>query len=79
MWRATSPDRARLLLVENVIPSSNEPTFGKLLDLAMLVLFHNGRERTEAEYRDLLEQGGFALTRVVPTVAGISVIEAAPV
>lgn len=33
------------------------------------------RERTEAEYRKLFEQAGFQLTRVVPTVAPISLIE----
>jgi hypothetical protein len=42
----------RLLLVEQVLPPANEPSFAKWLDLHMLVLL-TGRERTEAEYRDL--------------------------
>lgn len=64
----------RLLVVEGVIPPGNEPSFGKLLDLTMLTL-PGGKERTESEYRSLLEAGGFALTRIVPTQAEVSVIE----
>ena len=32
-------------------------------------------EHTADEYRELLEAGGFALTRIVPTRAEVSVIE----
>ncbi len=72
--RAAEP-AARLLVVEAVIPPLNAPSFGKLLDLEMLVL-PGGVERTEAEYRELFAAGGFRLTRVVPTaVAATSVIE----
>ena len=66
--------RRRLLLVEGVIPPGNEPSFGKLLDLTMLVI-PGGKERTEEEYRQLYEAGGFQLTRIVPTKAEVSVIE----
>lgn len=64
----------RLLLVEGVIPPGNDPSFGKLLDLTMLVI-PGGKERTEEEYRDLYEACGFQLTRIVPTKAEVSVIE----
>jgi hypothetical protein len=37
-----------------------------------------GRERTEVEYRDLLAVSGFQLTRIVPTHALLSIIEASP-
>jgi hypothetical protein len=37
-----------------------------------------GKERTEAEYADLLARAGFRLERVVPTLAPVSVIEAVP-
>jgi hypothetical protein len=40
----------------------------------MLVLNY-GRERTEAEFRDLYEAAGFQLTRVVPTTTPLSIIE----
>jgi hypothetical protein len=49
-----------LLLAEGILPEGPEPDFGKLFDLHMLVLV-GGKERTLAEWRALLEQGGFEL------------------
>jgi hypothetical protein len=48
---------------EAVIDPGDEPQWGKLLDLHMLVML-GGRERTEAEWRELLRAGGFSLRRV---------------
>jgi len=76
--RAAMDDSARLLVIEMVLPAGNEPFFGKLLDLEMLVITPGGRERTEAEYRALFAEADLALTRVVPTQAPISVLEASP-
>jgi hypothetical protein len=73
--RRAMPEGARLLLVETVIAEGNAPHFGKLIDLEML-LFTGGRERTEAEYRQLLARAGLRLTRVVPTRSPLSVVEA---
>lgn len=64
----------RLLVVESVIPPGNAPSFGKLLDLTMLVI-PGGKERTEEEYRVLFAAAGFRLNRIVPTAAEVSVIE----
>jgi ubiquinone/menaquinone biosynthesis C-methylase UbiE len=72
--RAMKPG-ARLLIIEIVIPPGNEPSVGKLLDIEMLVIT-GGRERTEQEFRTLLEASGFSLSRVVPTGESISIIEA---
>ena len=69
---------ARLLVVEKVIPPGNEPFAGKLTDITML-LIAGGRERTADEYKALLVEAGFALTRIVPTRSPASVIEAVPV
>ena len=66
---------ARLLVIEQVIPPGNQPSLSKLYDLHMLVL-SGGRERTEEEYRGLLQAAGFRLERVVPTHSPFSVIEA---
>ena len=66
---------SKLLIVESVIPPGNEPFGGKLLDLVML-LIPGGKERTEDEYRSLLDKAGFELSRIVPTSTEISVIEA---
>jgi ubiquinone/menaquinone biosynthesis C-methylase UbiE len=75
--RAMSP-RGRLLIVEAVVSAGDDPDPAKILDLAML-LVPGGQERTENEYRMLLEKSGFRLTRVVPTRTSASVIEAIPV
>jgi hypothetical protein len=68
------PDDGRLLLVESVIPPGNGPFAAKLLDLTMM-LIPGGKERTEAEYRELYAAAGFMLVRIVPTSTEISVIE----
>lgn len=69
-------DRSRLLIIEPVIRPGNEASFGKWLDLLMLLCHDGGRERTEAEHRDLLARSGLTLTRVIPTGAEISIVEA---
>lgn len=68
----------KLLLVESVIRADNEPSLGKFYDLLMLALT-GGMERTEPEYRELLEAAGFHLTGVVPTSADMDVLEAVPI
>jgi hypothetical protein len=74
---AMSPS-SKLLVVESVIPPGNEPFGGKFLDLVML-LIPGGKERTEAEYRQLFSQSGFELTRITATDSEVSVIEGARV
>ncbi len=76
--RRVMTGKAKLLLVETVIPPGDTPSFSKWLDLEMLVCF-GGWERTEAEYRELLAQAGFRLIRVVATRTASSIIEAVPV
>jgi SAM-dependent methyltransferase len=67
-------DGGKLLLIESVVPASNEPSFSKGMDLHMLIMT-GGRERTESEYRDLFAAGGFTLTRIIPTESPLSIIE----
>ena len=43
-------------------------------DLNMLVVT-GGRERTEADFRRLVERAGLRTTRVLPTPATMSIIE----
>jgi O-methyltransferase domain len=68
---------SRLLIIEMVLPPGDAPHPGKMLDMMMLV-GPGGRERTEPEYRALLEKAGFRLTKVVPTRSATSVVEAVP-
>lgn len=73
--RAAMQAHGRVLIVENVIAPDDEPHPGKLIDLEMLVIA-GGRERTEAEYRVLVEAAGLVLTRALPTAASVSIVEA---
>jgi hypothetical protein len=75
--RAAMPKDGRLLLVECVVPTGNEPSLAKDFDMTMLT-FPGGMERTEAEFRDLLARGGFTLTSVTATSTMVSVVEARP-
>jgi hypothetical protein len=58
--------------------SGNVPFRGARADIGLMVL-NGGQERTEKEYRELLDKTGFRLTRVVPTDTAVSIIEAFPV
>lgn len=71
---AMKPD-GKLLIVEMVLPDSDDPHMGKMLDM-MMMLVPGGEERTAAEYAELLEPNGFKVTRVVPTDSAVSVVEA---
>ncbi|HET7035313.1 MAG TPA: methyltransferase [Thermomicrobiaceae bacterium] len=73
---------ARLLVIERVLPADNSSPVGRLRDVHMLVTNVGGRERTEAEWRAVLAEGGFQVTQVTGLVAAgtaYHVIEADPV
>ena len=76
--RRAMASRARLLVVERVIPPGNDPSPGKLIDIHMLLINAGGRERTEEEWRALLEASGFSLRSSTPIGRGFSVLEALP-
>jgi hypothetical protein len=75
--RSMSKD-ARLLLIEEIITDASEFAPAKVLDIQQM-LMPGGRERTEEEYRKLLEAAGFELTAVIPTRSSLSIIESKPV
>jgi hypothetical protein len=74
--RAMKPD-AKVIVVDYMIPTGNDPHPGKILDIAMLVRF-TGHERTETEFRTLFDKAGLKLTNIIPTDADMSIIEAIP-
>jgi hypothetical protein len=69
---------SRLLLVERDLPTDNREALPAALSDLSMMLQLGGGERTVEEYRSLLTAAGFALTRVIPTPHGESVIEAVP-
>jgi hypothetical protein len=87
--RAVIPQNGSLLVIEFILPplvSHADPQLeGRLMsDLNMLAVT-GGRERSEREWRALLEAAGFILTRVFPVggdnlmVRNVGVLEATPV
>jgi hypothetical protein len=73
--------RARLILVERVLPDRIEPAPAAqplvLSDLNMMVRT-GGRERTAGDFAALLAGAGLRLARVVPTGGPVSAVEAVP-
>ena len=69
--------QAKLLLVEQVVPTGNSFHPSKFDDLNMLVSL-GGRERTAKEFRALVAAAGFTLTGISPTASQWSVVEAVP-
>nr|WP_231976659.1 acetylserotonin O-methyltransferase [Mycobacterium sp. E740] len=74
---AIAPD-GKLLLFEMVLPERATSFVGFQLDLEMLVTV-GGKERTRADYAELLRRAGFRLDSVTDTVTPISIVEASPV
>ena len=71
---AAARPESRLVLGEVVLVPGDEPDWGKFLDLHMLVLL-GGRERSEDEWRRLLDRRGFTFVASDP---GALLIEAVP-
>lgn len=67
----------RLLIIDAVIPTGNEPHPAKIVDIVMMGVL-TGRERTEDEFSHLLAAAGFQLNRVIPTHSMLAIVEASP-
>jgi hypothetical protein len=69
----------KLLIIELAAPAeaTSSNTWAEN-DLLMLLLF-NGRERSAAEFEEILKPSGFALNRVIRTLSALWIIEASPV
>ena len=75
--RAAIAPGGKLLLLESVLPERASADIGMLIDLEMLIVV-GGKERTRAEWTDLLGRAGFRLDRVVHTATPVSIVEATP-
>jgi hypothetical protein len=76
--RVAMDSYGRVILVETILPSGDQPSFANLFDLNMLVMT-GGRERTEAEFRRLLTRAGFRLSGLIPLTLDTHIIEGKPV
>ena len=79
--RAAMGAGARLLVIERILPERIDPsdvlTPGRFIHDINMMLNPGGRERTEAEFCDLLARAGLRLMQIVPTPSPLSVKEAA--
>jgi len=79
--RSATPDAAKLLVIETVLPDENDwvngngQHFGNHLDINMMVLT-GGRERTPDEFARLFAASGWQFSRVIPTRSPYSIVEA---
>ena len=79
--RDAMPAHGKLLLMERLLPErvTSDDARGRtnlLVDINMMLMSPGGRERTEAEHRDLLGRGGLQVSRTINTPSPISIIEA---
>jgi hypothetical protein len=75
--RKAMASNSRVLIIDMIVPETASPSFSKLLDLNMMVMT-GGRERTKGEFDALLDAADYRLTRIIPTMAPQSIIEAMP-
>jgi hypothetical protein len=69
------PENSRLLIIETIIKPDNKPSFGKFIDLQMLIGTIGGKERTLPEYKMLLNDAGFKINRIIENATPFSFIE----
>jgi hypothetical protein len=75
--RKAMAKNGRVLILEMIVPRARSASFSKILDLNMMVMT-GGRERTKSEFHALLDAADLRVTRIVPTLAPQSIIEAIP-
>ncbi len=67
-------ENAKILIVEMDLKRKNKYSWGKLFDLQMLVGVEGGRERTKDNFKNLLENTGFEISKIIKTVTPFHII-----
>jgi hypothetical protein len=75
--RTAMAPAGRILLVELVVLEGAAGSDATRIDTTMLV-FTGSRERTEGEYRELLQRAGLTLIKIIPTASAFDILEAMP-
>jgi ubiquinone/menaquinone biosynthesis C-methylase UbiE len=73
--------KSKLLLIERVVPDRVEHSpaaQGPVMSDINMMVMSGGRERTAGEHRALLNEAGFAITKIIPTQSEVSLIETVP-
>jgi orsellinic acid C2-O-methyltransferase len=79
--RRAMPPHGKLLIVEGVYPARIDGSLasrGAAANDVNMLVSTGGRQRSEEEFRELYRASGLALTRIVPTLSPVSVIEGVP-
>ncbi len=71
------PLHGKILVIEMIVKNDNHPSFGKLLDIQMMVTMQDGKERTREEFDSIVSAAGLKIRRIIPTIAPFSIIEIA--
>jgi hypothetical protein len=64
-----------VLLIEQIVPEKITEADQRVIRGDLIMMTVGGKERTEAQYRELCSAAGLRVTRVVPTPSGFFVIE----
>ena len=67
----------RVFVVDAVIAAGNSPDPAKDMDIRMMALL-GGKERTEAEFKDLFARAGLKLNQVLATTSLMKIVEGEP-
>ncbi len=74
LCRDAMAEGASILAVDGVVPPGNERHTIKDLDLLLMVLVCGG-PRTEDDFRQLYGRAGLRVTRILPTLSELSIVE----
>jgi hypothetical protein len=74
--RDAMDNQARVLIIEMIIPDSVNSSYGKIMDLEMLVFSPSGLERRLQDYISILEKAALKVNRIITTNSRIRIIEA---
>lgn len=74
--RASMKPGARLLVAEMVVDCEQERFPGNFLDLEMMAITNDGKQRSEEQFRALFERAGLRFVRIIPAASPTSFVEA---
>ena len=79
--KAISEKIGKVIIVDIILEKDNNDLFDEthiVIDLLMMALTSGGKERTELEWKKLLEEGGFPRYKIIKIPTVPSIIEAYP-
>lgn len=74
--RRAMPREGRVLVIETLVGPRNEPSWGKLQDLSMLITT-GGMERSETEFANIFSRAGLQLIQTLATPSDLKIMVAA--